>query len=62
MVISVANAHTWLSVTSCGCKEPDGGVPLAEGAKTLPKWHFEYRTGVNGEKIWSNSLCQPCHK
>merc|ERR1719460_1182388 len=47
---------------SCGCKSPigDGSVSLDRDEK--PEWVFETKTGTKGDKIYSHTMCLPCHK
>jgi len=47
---------------SCGCKTPlgDGSVVLDRDEKA--EWVYETKTNMKGEKIYSHTMCLPCHK
>jgi len=44
---------------SCGSKTPAGDS--GEKDETLD-WIFETKTGTKGEKMYSHTMCHPCHK
>ena len=51
----------------CGATEPMGGEEITEEllAKRKGKqidWVFEYKPGATGGKVYSHTLCIPCHR
>jgi len=44
---------------SCGSKTPSGDTEEKDEGM---EWIFETKTGLKGEKIYSHTMCQPCHK
>jgi len=46
---------------SCGTKCPAGDGPDKEEGEALD-WIFETKTGSKGEKVYSHTMCHPCHK
>jgi hypothetical protein len=46
---------------SCKATDASGNTPEVEG-RNANSWVFEYKIGNNGNKIYSHTLCVPCHK
>jgi len=46
---------------SCGSKTPAGDGEDMEQGEALD-WIFETKTGSKGEKMYSHTMCHPCHK
>ena len=45
------------------CKSRDAAGTTSEvDTSTGYNWVFEYKIGNNGTKIYSHTLCVPCHK
>ena len=50
----------------CGERDPMGGEKLSDMHHSMRnkkiEWVFEYKTGSNGGKIYSHTMCIPCHR
>ena len=53
--------------SSCGAKDPSGEDFREPGKKvdnafTSASWTFEYKNNAQGNKIFNQQFCVPCHR